>query len=124
MISSVNEAKRKIKELEERKAALQKEIDDIDKAIAGVKVELAEFVLGNDVSNQCQDENDDKIAIVQVAFKPNGKTYDYLWTHNTLPGEYVVVPSYNGEERVRVVGFLTDVTPNPHINYKKAHPAD
>ncbi|MEE0929906.1 MAG: hypothetical protein UIM53_02765 [Acutalibacteraceae bacterium] len=121
-MKNLKEAKEQLLRLQAEREKLLAAIQDMDKQIMSLKMEIVDIVVNTDEENKLNNTNEDnKISVVRVEFKPNGKQYDYLWNHNTLPGEYVLVPSFDGEIKAKVKGFF-NIDRNPEINYKKARP--
>lgn len=127
-MKNINEAKALLKEIEEKKNAHLREIQNLEDEAVKIKLQLAELILNNEEDHKPQTEPqrkpDNTQAFVRIEFKPGGKTYDYLWAGDENPGEYVLITGYHGEqERVRVIDFFRAV-PNARINYKYARPIE
>lgn len=114
LIGEIRETEDKIKELQARYEA-EKSI--LEKDLINLKVRLADRILAE---NNKVENTGDVLTLVSVAFKPDGKTYDYIWDFKNSKNPPVVggtafVPSKwkNEEQEVTIVNifhrFLSDI---------------
>lgn len=119
-MSRMNDIKRLIREKEQAKA-------DIDKEIEKLKIELADLVLSVDEVPVPETESERMIRFVGVTFKPNGKVYDYIWNgpDDAKVGDTVQVEGrWNGWTEVEVVNFFRKPADECDGDYKCAYPVE
>lgn len=120
MITRMDRIKLLIKEKEQVKAA-------IDKEIVELKVELADIILRADEKDAEPAENKSMIRFVGVVFKSGGVVYDYIWNGPGVPaiGDTVQVESkWNSWTEVEVVNvFQKPADQCDDKDYKCAYPA-
>lgn len=117
---TMDEVKRLIREKEQAKAALDKEINQL-------KIELADLVLSEDKAPVTEPESERMIRFVGVTFKPGGKVYDYIWngTDDAKVGDTVQVEGrWNGWTEVEVVSFFRKPADACDGDYKCAYPIE
>ena len=120
-MKTMDDIKRLIREKEQAKAT-------IDKEIVALKIELANIVLSEDEgSPELAAENEKMICFVGVTFKPGGKVYDYIWNGPgvAMTGAKVSVEArWGGWTEVEVVRVFTKPADACEGDYKCAYPAD
>lgn len=103
---NITEAKILMQHLENQKEKLTKELQDIDQTILALKLEVANYVLG-EAGALIEDEEDGKVNMAQIQFREGGKIYDYLWNEDEDPEECVYVPSRDGTyQKVKCLGLV------------------
>lgn len=117
--------KGKLKKLIEEKKKYQKSIEQVDHEIMEMITKIIEYVAPKNNTEEHIDEEEKPQAFVRVQFKPNGRTYDYLWNQDYAPGEYVIVDNmYKDEERVKVVKCYRRKTMPEGVILKEAKPIE
>ena len=128
-MKTINAAKTRLEHLETEREKLKLALQDVERQILDLKLEVAEYVLREDPkktteTQTAKKEDDGMLAFVRIEFKPGGKSYDYLWKYQEKPGEYVYVESYDhGMQKVKVLKAWRGYK-SPKVNYKEAHPRD
>lgn len=123
---NITEAKILLRDLGNQKEHLTKKLQDIDQTILALKLEVANYVLGEAGALIEEDkEDEDKVPMVQIQFKTNGPIYDYLWTDYRKPEEYVYVEKFNSNEYQAVKCLGVEMKePDPDLRYKVAYYED
>ena len=105
---NITEAKILMQHLENQKEKLTKELQDIDQTILALKLEVANYVLGETGALIVDKKIDDgKVNMVQIQFREGGKIYDYLWDEDETPNSHVYVPSRDGTyQEVKCLGLI------------------
>ena len=105
---TIKDAKILLQDLENQKQKLTKELQDIDQTILALKLEVANYVLGEkDVFIEDEKVDDGKVNMVQIQFREGGKIYDYLWDEDETPNSHVYVPSRDGTyQEVKCLGLI------------------
>lgn len=118
---TMDEVKRQIREKEQARAALDKEISQL-------KIELADIVLSCENESRREPEESEKVTtFVAVRFNGRGKTYDYIWDGPESPevGDTVQVETkWNGQTNVEVVSVFQKPTDLCDGDYKCAYPIE
>lgn len=110
----------------------EKQMQGIQEAINALKIELADLVLqGEDptsiIPGPIEVVNAEKVTIVSVKFKDNGKTYDYLWHSDkeVKIGDKVQVDCrWGGLQEVEVVNVCTIDNTSNTTAWANAYPVD
>lgn len=110
----------------------EKQMQGIQEAINALKIELADLVLqGEDpnliIPGPIEVVNAEKVTIVNVKFKDNGKTYDYLWHSDkeVKIGDKVQVDCrWGGLQEVEVVNVCTIEHTSNTTAWANAYPID
>ena len=119
-------------EIKQQIGTYEKEIQNIREKINALKIELADLVLQGEDPNSIipgliEVVNAEKVTIVSVKFKDNGKTYDYLWHSDkeVKIGDKVQVDCrWGGLQEVEVVNVcIIDNTSNTTA-WANAYPVD
>ena len=96
----MEEMKNRLQELMNEKQQHQAAIQSIENEMLNIVLKLMDRTVSNQESpkNETEKEADKQPpeditkyqAFVKIQFKPNGKTYEYLWNHNFEPKEVIV----------------------------------